>query len=144
MVNIEDYRKVSTQSFREAIMHLMPQLVPGFDPGSSIREIYKHSNTHILIAMEDSQPIGIVEFVFSFRLMGPLCYIEYLIVDGGHRNRGIGKLLLSKVYECAKNGGYPKVSLFSEDHRDEAHRFYIKNGYAKGSDVYAHFSRNIP
>ena len=59
--------------------------------------------------------------------------IEELIVDKSYRNQGIGKMLLNKAVNIAKEKGCYRVELHSNLKRIDAHKFYESNGFEKGS-----------
>jgi GNAT superfamily N-acetyltransferase len=57
--------------------------------------------------------------------------IETTIVDEKMRGKGIGTALLKKCEEKAREKGYKLVEVDSGFQRDDAHKFYEHNGYAK-------------
>lgn len=57
--------------------------------------------------------------------------IDELVVDKDYRHQGIGKMLLDKVMDIAKEKGCYRVELHSNMERIETHRFYENNGFEK-------------
>ena len=60
---------------------------------------------------------------------GKVCEIMELVVSETKRNRGIGKQLLQKAIETARNEGCKRIELSSSNWRTDSHRFYMKNGF---------------
>jgi GNAT superfamily N-acetyltransferase len=54
-----------------------------------------------------------------------------LVVDEAHRGAGIGRILMDKAEEWARNNGCRAVYLRSNIIRDRAHRFYEALGYER-------------
>ena len=52
-----------------------------------------------------------------------------LVVSEGHRNRGIGRQLLAKAEEWARQQGMAEMQVRSRITREDAHRFYRREGY---------------
>jgi GNAT superfamily N-acetyltransferase len=50
--------------------------------------------------------------------------IGELVVDTEYRGKGVGKKLMQKVEEWAKDKGFSEVRHRSGGHRKEAHQFY--------------------
>jgi GNAT superfamily N-acetyltransferase len=59
----------------------------------------------------------------------PFAIVENVVVDGGERSRGYGKLLMERAAEIARERGAYKISLTSNKRRNDAHRFYAGLGY---------------
>ena len=60
---------------------------------------------------------------------GKVCEIMELVVSETKRNRGIGKQLLQKAIETARNEGCKRIELSSSNWRTDSHRFYMENGF---------------
>ena len=61
----------------------------------------------------------------------PHCEINGLVIDQDHRGMGIGKLLVDKVKQWAKEKNNSKVGLRCNVKRTEAHLFYEHLGFAE-------------
>lgn len=61
----------------------------------------------------------------------PHCEINGLVIDEHHRGMGIGKLLIDKVRQWAKDKGNIKMGLHCNVKRTEAHKFYEHMGFAE-------------
>ncbi|MGZ3775568.1 MAG: GNAT family N-acetyltransferase [Pseudobdellovibrionaceae bacterium] len=95
----------------------------------------KNSEDHIFIVAElvCSSANIIVGFVhlkkhISFFVEASL-EVGGLIVDKNHRGQGIGRLLMMRAEEVAKDWKVTSVRLTSNIKRTEAHRFYLNLGY---------------
>ncbi len=60
---------------------------------------------------------------------GKVCEIMELVVSETKRNRGIGKQLLQKAIETARNEGCKRIEISSSNWRTDSHRFYMENGF---------------
>lgn len=91
----------------------------------------RSGDTHaVLVASADGHVIGWVEVVASNHLTtGPEATICGLVVDEGHRGRGIGESLVAAAESWAKTRGIPLMRVRSRVERDRAHRFYLRLGY---------------
>ena len=58
-------------------------------------------------------------------------YIDDLITDERVRSRGLGRQLLDWLKEAARTERCTEVHLDSRVHRQAAHRFYEREGFAK-------------
>ena len=61
----------------------------------------------------------------------PHCEINGLVIDEHHRGMGIGKLLIDKVKQWAKEKGNDKIGLHCNVKRTEAHLFYEHLGFTE-------------
>ncbi|MGZ3768522.1 MAG: N-acetyltransferase family protein [Bdellovibrio sp.] len=90
------------------------------------------SGDHVLLVAEllPSKVIGLAYFKKhkSF-FVGESLEVGGLVVDKAHRGLGIGKLLMSRAEDIAKNWNLQSIRLTSNIKRTEAHRFYRSLGY---------------
>jgi GNAT superfamily N-acetyltransferase len=62
-------------------------------------------------------------------------HIEDIVVIGGlvvaesARGRGVGRMLCAEVEEWARERGFKRVRVRSQTKREDAHRFYQRDGY---------------
>ena len=59
----------------------------------------------------------------------PYCEINGLVIDQDHRGMGIGKLLVDKVKQWAREKNNNKIGLHCNVKRTEAHLFYEHLGF---------------
>lgn len=68
--------------------------------------------------------------------------VQALVVDAAHRRQGVGRALLQEAASQARAMGASRIRLRSGLHREEAHRFYLAQGYERNRPSYA-FERLI-
>jgi GNAT superfamily N-acetyltransferase len=83
-----------------------------------------------LAALSDD---GEVRAVAGYRVMNMLCcgrilYVDDLVTDARVRSRGYGRRLLGWLREEGKRLGCNDIQLISRVTREEAHRFYFREG----------------
>ena len=61
----------------------------------------------------------------------PHCEINGLVIDEHYRGMGIGKLLMDKVKNWAKENGNTRIGLHCNVKRTEAHLFYQHLGFTE-------------
>lgn len=67
-----------------------------------------------------------------------------LVVDDGHRGRGVGRALLGGVEDRARDLGCLLMEVTSSAHRDASHRFYTGSGYADSQSRSKRFVKFLP
>jgi N-acetylglutamate synthase-like GNAT family acetyltransferase len=83
-------------------------------------------------ADEDGRVVGWIHVFDALRLESePFAEIGGIIVDADCRNQGIGKSLLIRAEDWAKEKGLSRLRVRSRDSRDEAHRFFCGFGFTK-------------
>ena len=95
-----------------------------------------------LLALRDA---GQVRAVAGYRIMnmlycGRLLYVDDLVTDERARSRGRGARLLARLKDEARALGCSQVQLISHVKREDAHRFYFREGL--GIECF-HFRANV-
>jgi len=92
-------------------------------------------NHQILLAQNGLQLLGLVHLQVRNTLMSE-SYVEIvsLVVDEQARGQGIGTALLKAAETWATGLQLNLMQLYTNKLRDEAHQFYLKNGYTKVKD----------
>ena len=87
----------------------------------------------IFVADMEGMVVGFVTTVEALSINLPDGYIKIngLAVLPEYRRRGIGKLLMERVEELARERGISLIGLASGFNRTEAHEFYEHLGYQK-------------
>lgn len=67
-------------------------------------------------------------------------YVDDLVVDVDARSSGVGAALLHHLEERARAAGTRTIQLDSGHQRQDAHRFYRRQGY---TDRSAHFAKDL-
>ena len=94
----------------------------------------------IFFADVDGIPVGQIKLVPWWN---KFTYIEELTVDTEFRGRGVGRALLARGIEWARQQGFPGITLETQDNNVPACLLYEKSGFVlSGFDRYAY--RNFP
>ena len=95
-----------------------------------LTNILPNKDNCVFVAETDNNVIGWIHAFFSYRVeSSPFVEIAGFVVDKKFRNLGIGKNLLSEVYDWTKSIGYTKVRVRCNTKRVETHIFYKKNDF---------------
>ncbi|MHA6204705.1 GNAT family N-acetyltransferase [Dyella soli] len=116
-----------------ATFDVMQQLRPHLERpqyGALIRGLMASDGLRLL-ALADG---GVVRAVATYRIMnmlycGRLMYIDDLVADEQSRSRGYGAQLIARLKEEAKALGCTELQLVSRVTREQAHRFYFREGF---------------
>ena len=89
-------------------------------------EKYQEPDGAFIIAKENNNIIGCV----GIRRLEPgICEMKRLFVNDNSKGKGIGKKLVEKIVEEAKNKKYEKIRLDTINTMDAALNIYCKNGF---------------
>lgn len=124
----------------QAIVNLYKQLWQKWDmfDERKLHEIFENDienkKKEYMIAKVENDVVGVcsVRFNDDWHYM-KTATIDELIVSKDYRNKGIGRQLLDKACDVAKEKGCYRIELHSNISRTEAHEFYEKYGFEKGS-----------
>lgn len=84
----------------------------------------------MLIAFEDETPVGMIGVLYDYRSRRKhIASIVWLYVLKQHRGLGIGKKLLEKAIEDAKQQDMQKITLFVNSSQEKALNMYTKMGF---------------
>jgi GNAT superfamily N-acetyltransferase len=118
-------------------------------PANAVREWIKkldpkRNSQTAFVACLEAELVGWIEVSIERRLQSaPYALIGGLVVKDGSRNHGIGRQLCERAEAWAWQHGADTVRVTSRNTRLDAHRFYLRDGYAavKTSMV---FEKNRP
>ncbi|HEY8607658.1 MAG TPA: GNAT family N-acetyltransferase [Noviherbaspirillum sp.] len=98
---------------------------------TSIDRLLAHPDAGLLVAEEQGAVIGFVSlhFIPQIAMEGDFCRISYFCVAEAARGRGIGAKLEEAVVALASGRGCDRIELHSHARREQAHRFYARQGY---------------
>jgi len=98
-----------------------------------LAKILRHPDSHMLVAMIENKPVGIVGFseILDFFSDEAFIKIGMLVVDEHFRGNGIGKKLIESVEFWAKTQNISAIMLNSGNRveRKAAHEFYKSMGF---------------
>lgn len=96
------------------------------------RRMSEYPNYHLLVAEEGGVVVGTTVLAvlpgFAHGTL-PFAVVEYVVVDGNYRSKGIGNLMMESVKSLAKEAGCYKIMLTSDLRRERAHKFYKSVGF---------------
>lgn len=115
----------------EAVCRLIPQLNPDAAIPSKIelRELIESGHTYFFVAETEGKIAGMATLITYTIPTGKKYWIEDVIVDNAHRNKGIGCALVSNAIKQARLLGAKEVRLTSRPGRMEANKLYRKMGF---------------
>lgn len=130
-------RETELSDFEEVI-ELLEQLWPDKELNrNALLKVFstcvRSPDNMYLCAEIDGKVIGFCSLVIreNLRVEGLVAHIDELIIDERHRRMGSGAKLLKAAIDAAKKRGCKIVELDSAFYREEAHKFYSKEGFAK-------------
>mgnify|MGYP000894732620 FL=1 len=119
---LNDYASDPTGGGQELSVHVQKNL---------IASLKKRSNIYTILAFHQQQPAGIALCVEGFSTFAckPLLNIHDFAVLKPYRGQGIGKLMLGRVKQLAKNLGCCKITLEVLEGNTLARHLYEEEGF---------------
>lgn len=110
-----------------------------------LSKLNSNPDYHTLVAEIDNQVVGLLGLHIGIAYEFTGCYgrIVCLVVDHHYRKNGIGKQLIARAKKIVIEQGGNAITLNSgtRTEREDAHRFYLKNGFtAKSTGFVMKFS----
>ncbi|MCL1631653.1 GNAT family N-acetyltransferase [Sporolactobacillus sp. CPB3-1] len=98
--------------------------------GERLQYIMKDT-THAVFVYENTEKElrGWVHIFGRYTLEGVFAEIGGLVVDSRFRKQGIGRKLMERCAEWAREHKYPRIRVRSGESRTGAHKFYNEIGY---------------
>ncbi len=113
---------------------LVRQLTPAITDDAYVallREMVPHRYGQFAV-VEDGRAIALSGYWIGHKIYcGRYLEVDNFVVDGPHRSRGIGQLLLDRLIDHAREEGCAHLMLDAYLENSAAHRFYERNGFAK-------------
>lgn len=97
-----------------------------------IASLKKRSNIYTILAFDNQDPIGIALCFEGFSTFAckPLLNIHDFAVVPGYRGQGVGKQLLARVKQLARNLGCCKITLEVLEGNEAGKSLYASQGFA--------------
>lgn len=124
---------------REAIQKLYKSLCPNDLVNvlpERIEQIKKDQHNFLFVCEESGNILGTVFFTICLSPMygfQPFGVVENFVVDEKYRGQGIGTALINHIFKIGRENKCFVVKLLSSSFREDAHRFFEKNGF-NGTD----------
>ena len=98
-----------------------------------LRDVLNRSYGAVLVAEgEDGTAIGWAHVAGAWRVENdPFAEIVAMVVDEGHRSRGIGAALVEAAVDWASRNGFGSVRVRSNVVRERTHAFYERLGFRR-------------
>jgi GNAT superfamily N-acetyltransferase len=123
-----------------AVAELLAQLgrpdVRRTDEEPAAREVFERyldrADAVLLVAEEEGRVVGLLDMEYRARLnfTSPQAWIPDLVVDEATRSAGVGRALMTRAEELARERGCWGMTLESATWRERAHAFYVREGWA--------------
>ena len=115
-----------------ALAALSTQLGYPAQPEEAAERLFTLGAGALLVAEEDGAVLGWIHVCgIRFFQSAPFAEIGGLVVDEAARGRGVGKLLVEAAVRWAADQGYGKLRVRSNVIREDAHRFYEREGFRR-------------
>jgi GNAT superfamily N-acetyltransferase len=81
------------------------------------------------VAADGDRVVGVAVYRISENTFAGLnMYVDDLVTDAQERSRGVGHALMAHLERVARDAGCENLRLDSGTHRQQAHRFYFREG----------------
>jgi GNAT superfamily N-acetyltransferase len=115
-------------------VHVHRQLRPhlpqsGNDYANRMTQVI-HAGAEMAVVVEGDDVLGVAVFRVQDRTVYGLdMYCDDLVADEANRSKGAGKALVIHMETLAKARGCTKLTLDSGTQRQQAHKFYFREGF---------------
>jgi len=93
------------------------------------------------VAAEGEDVVGVAVYrIYENTFQGRQLYVDDLVTDESRRSTGVGRALLSYLEKKARDGNLENLALDSGTQRQQAHKFYFREGMVVTS---FHFGKRL-
>lgn len=93
------------------------------------------------VALEGDQVAGVAVYrMYENTFSGRQLYVDDLVTDERRRSAGVGRALLGYLEQKARSARFDNLSLDSGTQREQAHKFYFREGMVVTS---FHFAKKL-
>jgi len=108
-------------------LQLRPHLAGRYEP--TLRRVFGDGG-RMLVAAENDAALGVAIYrIYENTFAGLHLYLDDLVTDEACRSRGIGKALLDRLEQIARDAGCVNLLLDSGTHRTRTHAFYLRERF---------------
>jgi len=126
--------RAATKKDLESVYALMRQLSRHGFTKEQFCDCYEYNleKRRVLVYENESFICGCIVFIIHYHLhfSRKTAEIVDLVVDKNVRSQGIGRILLESVEQIAIGNGCVCIEVDSNKQREDAHRFYEREGFA--------------
>lgn len=139
----------------KAFLQLMNEYIAdpmgGDDPLDSEKQdklldgLKQHKENFILLGKNENKYISLATCFWGFSTfhVKRLLNIHDLVVSGSQRNKGIGRIMLRKIAEIAKENDCCKITLEVRNDNNRAQHLYASEGYTEHNPPLYFWSKNL-
>lgn len=111
----------------EAVHRQLRPLLPA-DYAGKMRRVFAGGG-HMCLAVKAETVLGVGVFrIHENTADGVKMYVDDLVTDEKNRSRGVGKALMDYLQKVARKAGCDCYTLDSGTFRQQAHKFYFREG----------------
>jgi GNAT superfamily N-acetyltransferase len=111
----------------EAVHRSLRTALPADYPGKLARVFT--GGGRMCVAAEGERVVGVAVYRISENTFAGLnLYVDDLVTDDRERSRGVGHTLMAHLERVARDAGCENLRLDSGTHRQQAHKFYFREG----------------
>jgi ribosomal protein S18 acetylase RimI-like enzyme len=98
----------------------------------SLRKMANSDAYQVLLAKDEGQVAGLLSLSFRHTLFhsAPTALIDELVVEQGHRRRGVGRQLVAEAIERCRAAGCCEIEVSTERSNEAAQKFYRQHGFS--------------
>ena len=97
-----------------------------------LRKVADDDAYQVLLAEDEGKVVGLLSLSFRHTLFhsAPTALIDELVVERGHRRRGIGQQLMAEAIERCRAAGCCEIEVSTERSNEAAQEFYRQHGFS--------------
>lgn len=101
-----------------------------YDEFAAIFKTQSENEHYYCLVREEGDVVAVLNLRFEAQLHHADLIAEVMefAVDAGHRNRGLGKDMLARACQIAREHGCTQIEVACNQLRTDTHRFYLREG----------------
>lgn len=124
ITEIDEFHPGLSESIHRLLLQLTEKQLDFSD--DMLRLVIESPNSHLLVATEDDELVGMLTIATYITPIGKKAWIEDVVVDEIHRGKGFAKELISYAIDWARRHDIPILMLTSNPKRVAANQLYPK------------------